>query len=198
LAIRFPYQLVNRRSTCRRIAQFHAEGLDRVFANGGFEFGNVLTDTNPGFQPFGFAGGLYDRHTKLVRFGARDYDAETGRWTAKDPIRFDGGNTNLYGYVVNDPINETDPSGTRGLAPGGPALGFLAIQAAVGLFAKCSQACVAVLSRPVGSCAYVPWPFLSEDVGGQHFGVFSKICKTSDGCSGSLYFGVVSAPGEGT
>ena len=26
------------------------------------EFGNVLADTNPGFQPFGFAGGLYDRH----------------------------------------------------------------------------------------------------------------------------------------
>ncbi len=24
------------------------------------EFGNVLVDTNPGFQPFGFAGGLYD------------------------------------------------------------------------------------------------------------------------------------------
>ena len=27
------------------------------------EFGNVLADTNPGFQPFGFAGGLYDRDT---------------------------------------------------------------------------------------------------------------------------------------
>jgi hypothetical protein len=23
-------------------------------------WGNVTTDTNPGFQPFGFAGGLYD------------------------------------------------------------------------------------------------------------------------------------------
>jgi hypothetical protein len=45
------------------------------------EFGNVTLDSNPGFQPFGFAGGLYDRDTKLVRFGARDYDAATGRWT---------------------------------------------------------------------------------------------------------------------
>jgi RHS repeat-associated protein len=45
-------------------------------------------DSNPGFQPFGFADGLYDRDTDLVRFGARDYDLETSRWTAKDPIGF--------------------------------------------------------------------------------------------------------------
>ena len=45
------------------------------------EFGQVLTDTNPGFQPFGFGGGLYDRGTGLVRFGARDYAPQFGRWT---------------------------------------------------------------------------------------------------------------------
>ncbi len=75
------------------------------------EWGRVTLDTNPGFQPFGFAGGLYDRDTKLVRFGARDYGPEIGRWTAKDPIRFEGGDTNLYGYVVDDPINLIDPNG---------------------------------------------------------------------------------------
>jgi RHS repeat-associated protein len=74
-------------------------------------WGNVIQDSNPGFQPFGFAGGLYDRDTKLVRFGARDYDAETGRWTAKDPILFAGGDTNLYGYVLNDPLNWIDQDG---------------------------------------------------------------------------------------
>jgi RHS repeat-associated protein len=77
------------------------------------EFGNVLLDTTPGFQPFGFAGGLYDRDIKLTRFGARDYDAETGRWTAKDPIRFHGKNPNLYGYVLDDPVNFIDPSGLQ-------------------------------------------------------------------------------------
>ena len=74
-------------------------------------WGRVTLDTNPGFQPFGFAGGLYDRDTGLVRFGARDYDPETGRWTAKDPILFAGGDTNLYGYVQNDPVNWVDPAG---------------------------------------------------------------------------------------
>jgi RHS repeat-associated protein len=75
------------------------------------EFGVVANDTAPGLQPFGFAGGLYDADTKLVRFGARDYDAETGRWTAKDPIRWRGRQANLYVYVKNDPVNRSDPTG---------------------------------------------------------------------------------------
>ncbi len=75
------------------------------------EFGYIAHDSNPGFQPFGFAGGLYDRDTGLTRFGARDYDAETGRWTAKDPIGFVSGSANHYSYSYNDPINFIDPSG---------------------------------------------------------------------------------------
>ena len=59
----------------------------------------------------GFAGGLYDSDTNLVRFGARDYDAEIGRWTSKDPIGFDGEDSNLYGYTFNDPINWIDIDG---------------------------------------------------------------------------------------
>jgi RHS repeat-associated protein len=77
------------------------------------EFGEVIEDTNPGFQPFGFAGGLYDTDTKLVKFGARDYDGKIGRWLSKDPIRFNGGDSNLYGYVLNDPINLIDPLGLQ-------------------------------------------------------------------------------------
>ena len=75
------------------------------------EWGKVLVDTVPGFQPFTFAGGLYDADTKLIRFGARDYDPETGRWFAKDPIRFNSNGSNLYGYVANDPVNFIDPMG---------------------------------------------------------------------------------------
>jgi len=74
------------------------------------EFGDVLADTNPDFQPFGYAGGLFDTHTGLVRFGARDYDAEVGRWTAKDPIGFNS-NFNFYQYVNNNPINLYDHNG---------------------------------------------------------------------------------------
>lgn len=75
------------------------------------EFGRVIYDSNPGFQPFGFGGGLYDADTGFVRFGARDYDAFTGRWTAKDPLGFGAGDTNLYVFAFNDPINLIDENG---------------------------------------------------------------------------------------
>lgn len=59
-----------------------------------------------------------------MRFGARDYDSETGRWTSKDPILFDGGDTNLYGYVLNDPVNWVDPAGEAAIAPLVPVFFF--------------------------------------------------------------------------
>jgi RHS repeat-associated protein len=74
-------------------------------------WGNVVNDTSPGFQPFGYAGGLWDPLTRLTRYGARDYDAETGRWTNKDPARFMGGDTNLFAYARNDPVNHLDTTG---------------------------------------------------------------------------------------
>lgn len=45
------------------------------------------------------------------------YDSEVGRWTSKDPINFKGMDTNLYGYVFNDPINLVDPKGKIGFIP---------------------------------------------------------------------------------
>jgi len=77
------------------------------------EFGRVLVDTNPGFQPFGFAGGLYDPDTGFVRFGARDYDPQTGRWTTKDPVLFSGKSLNLYAYALNNPVNLSDADGLK-------------------------------------------------------------------------------------
>jgi len=74
-------------------------------------FGNLLSDSSPGFQPFGFAGGLRDVDTGLLRFGARDLQPTTGRWTTKDPIAFGGQQGNLYLYVGSDPINRIDPLG---------------------------------------------------------------------------------------
>ncbi|WP_152207911.1 PKD domain-containing protein [Marinobacter changyiensis] len=75
-------------------------------------FGRIILDTNPGFQPFGFTGGLHDRDTGLVRLGARDYSPFSGRWTTKDPLLLFGDSPNPYQYAQNNPVNMVDPEGT--------------------------------------------------------------------------------------
>jgi len=49
--------------------------------------------------------------TKLIHFGFREYNPFIGRWTAKDPILFAGGDSNLYGYVLGDPVSGVDALG---------------------------------------------------------------------------------------
>ncbi len=61
--------------------------------------------------PIGFAGGLADPVTGLVRLGLRDYDPAEGRFTARDPSLFSGSPFNLYTYGGSDPVGRTDPSG---------------------------------------------------------------------------------------
>ena len=46
-------------------------GSGKILQDVGYdESANVTSDSNPGFQPFGFAGGIFDLDTKLVRFAA--------------------------------------------------------------------------------------------------------------------------------
>ncbi|PKN07233.1 MAG: hypothetical protein CVU73_13315 [Deltaproteobacteria bacterium HGW-Deltaproteobacteria-8] len=72
-------------------------------------FGNLLSQQgNVVRLPLGFAGGLHDPDTGLTRFVWRDYDADTGRFTALDPLREKGGDKDWYGYCVDDPVNRVD------------------------------------------------------------------------------------------
>ena len=61
--------------------------------------------------PIGYAGGLRDTVSGLVRFGLRDYDPAAGRFTASDPSFFRGSAENLYTYASNNPITQKDPTG---------------------------------------------------------------------------------------
>lgn len=75
-------------------------------------FGDIIEDSNPDLRiPIGFAGGLHDRDLGFVRFGWRDYDTCTSRWTAPDPIGDAGGDPDWYGYCLDDPVNSNDPTG---------------------------------------------------------------------------------------
>jgi RHS repeat-associated protein len=83
-------------------------------------FGMVVSSSGSTPKPFGFAGqhGYQSDATGLQRLGHRYYDASTGRFISRDPIR-DG--YNWYGYCENDPVNSVDP---EGLNPGAIAIGI--------------------------------------------------------------------------
>ena len=58
----------------------------------------------------------------MVRFGARDYDPETGTWLTPEPLGFAAGD-NFYAYAAGNPVAYNDPTG---LAPSRAELTFLA------------------------------------------------------------------------
>jgi RHS repeat-associated protein len=97
------------------------------------EYGRLVGGSANGVLPFGFAGGLYDEVTGLVRFGARDYDPETGRWLAGDPLRTTGSVLNAYVYTYGEPVNFVDSDGRNPLAAGWVAAAGADSQSSVSL-----------------------------------------------------------------
>ena len=72
-------------------------------------FGNPTNSTFPG--RYQFTGREFDSTTGQQYSRARFYDPKIGRFISEDPIGFAGGDENLYGYVLNNPISFTDPTG---------------------------------------------------------------------------------------
>lgn len=62
-----------------------------------------------------FGGGLFDEDTGLVHFLFRDYDPSTGHFIQRDPLGLRGGDVDVYGYCLDDPVNLIDPIGLFGL-----------------------------------------------------------------------------------
>jgi RHS repeat-associated protein len=72
-------------------------------------------------NPYQFTGRENDG-TGLYYSRARYYSPTYQRFVAQDPADFAAGDANLYGYVSNDPLNDTDASGLGdvvGPPPGG-------------------------------------------------------------------------------
>ena len=91
------------------------EALYKPFGEAIVSPGSTVTNN------FRFQGQYYDAETGLRYNYHRYYDAKTGRYLTPDPIGLAGG-INPYVYVLNDPVNNIDPDGLRGLptTPGVP------------------------------------------------------------------------------
>jgi RHS repeat-associated protein len=62
-------------------------------------------------------GGRHEVVTGLYHFRHRDLNPTLGRWLQLDPSDFAAGDTNLYRYVHNSPVNYVDPSGLQQVQP---------------------------------------------------------------------------------
>jgi RHS repeat-associated protein len=89
-------------------------------------FGRTSASTSSVLLPFQFTGRENDDATGLYYYRARYYDSIRHRFLSEDPIEFDGGSPNLYAYVLNDPVDATDPTGQKSLTANwliGPLIG---------------------------------------------------------------------------
>jgi RHS repeat-associated protein len=71
-------------------------------------YGMAMAGVFDPYNTVGFIGKQRDGATGLTYFGARWYDADSGRFMSRDPIR-DG--WNWYAYVGGDPVNFVDEWG---------------------------------------------------------------------------------------
>ncbi|OEU66811.1 MAG: hypothetical protein BA863_07080 [Desulfovibrio sp. S3730MH75] len=81
-------------------------------------FGGRIQNSNPDHDFYlGFAAGLHDKDTGLIHFGYREYAPAIGRFITPDPMGYDGGGVDIYGYCLDDPINFIDRVGLLAWVP---------------------------------------------------------------------------------
>ncbi len=111
-------------------------------------------------------------------------NASGGFFTTKDPIGFAGGDTDVYAYVANDPVNQIDPSGNFAGAPLPPlplpAAGLAGPVAAV-VGAGLGGAGLGYFCFESGFCDFTDW-FFDDD---HDFGSVDDVCASSGGRPGN-------------
>jgi RHS repeat-associated protein len=76
-------------------------------------FGNLTAGAASQLGRYGWTGREFDAATALYHsILGRNYNPTIGRWNSQDPIAFISHDSNLYRYINNSPVNNTDPSGT--------------------------------------------------------------------------------------
>ncbi len=96
-----------------------SDGFGQLFALANYsphgEFGTAADGITqltapPQGSPFGYTGRQWDGKAGLYQYRARYYDPVLGTFLSMDPIGTKD-DPNLFGYVAQDPVNQTDPTG---------------------------------------------------------------------------------------
>lgn len=82
-------------------------------------FGKLTASTGTLTNPFRYTGREFDPETGIYQYRMRYYDPSVGRFLSEDPVGFNGGDYNLFAYVLNSPTGLVDPLGLQH-QPGGP------------------------------------------------------------------------------
>jgi len=110
------WTLTDHLNTVRDIAKYNPQtGATTVVNHLAYDaFGRVTSESNPAVDSlFLFTARPFDADTGLQNNLNRWYDASVGRWLSEDPIGFAGGDGNLYRYVGNGVVTNTDAFGVR-------------------------------------------------------------------------------------
>jgi RHS repeat-associated protein len=108
------WALTDHEGSVRDLATYDAQNDTTAIANHRIydSYGNLKSQTNSAVDClFGYTGRLFDSATGLQNNLNRWYDPSTGSWISQDPMSFAAGDTNLYRYVGNNSLVNTDTSG---------------------------------------------------------------------------------------
>ncbi|MHB8834493.1 MAG: RHS repeat-associated core domain-containing protein [Candidatus Methylomirabilia bacterium] len=152
------------------------------------EYGKALSVSETHPNPFRYVGkyGVMDEGNGLLFMRARYYDVENGRFISKDPIGFEGGDLNLYSYVMGNPVVGVDPGGLREvkLKLGAPSFRRLFGSTISMVSNKYSESLVAIENRrPKDSsdfCGSSNWTWIFPDRWGDID--MKEFCKAHDDC----------------
>jgi RHS repeat-associated protein len=102
----------------RRVQTDYLGRVEGAWSN--LPFGEMTLGVHPGATSEHFTGYQHDTESDNDYAQARYYQSALGRFISPDPSRFmfadkrNPQSLNLYGYVLNNPMNSVDPSGMGG------------------------------------------------------------------------------------